>query len=273
MCHYCQLWYAICHVSDTVYIVVKADVTAFDYMADVIAIFLYHIIAYRADVKPNINLCITKGWWYCLRWLCWQMLLPCCHVYCNTRYVNYSGRADVIAQWKMVNPLCESIMCGRCYCPVEDGKSTMWEHYVWQMLLPGGDWNTPGWRLADVTAKWQMEWPLYYFNFSSGVSNRTSSHNMWQMVFTHISVEGWIICSYVHGFFYCSLKVLVLFPHYGEIFQFDIVTSGGIMVKNWGWGLVVFFEPFSEISRRLTNVLFITLHPVTCIFIYDTTSF
>ena len=45
----CQLWYAICHVSDTVHIVVKADVTAFDYMADVIAIFLYHIIAYRAE--------------------------------------------------------------------------------------------------------------------------------------------------------------------------------------------------------------------------------
>ena len=96
---------------------------------------------------------------------------------------------------------------------------------------------------------------------------------MWQMVFAHISVEAWIICSYVHGFFYCSLKVVALFPHYGEIFQFDIVTSGGIMVKNWGWSLLVFFEPFIEISGRLTNVLFITLHPITCIFIYDTTSF
>ena len=30
---------------------------------------------------------------------------------------------------------------------------------------------------------------------------------MWQMVFAHISIKGWIICSYVHGFFYCSLKV------------------------------------------------------------------
>ena len=92
---------------------------------------------------------------------------------------------------------------------------------------------------------------------------------MWQMVFAHISIKGWIICSYVHGFFYCSLKVLVLFPHYGEIFQFDIMSSGGTVVKDWGWGLLVFFEPFIEISRRLTNVLFITLHPVTCIFVYD----
>ena len=93
------------------------------------------------------------------------------------------------------------------------------------------------------------------------------------MVFAHISIKGWIICSYVHGFFYCSLKVLVLFPHYGEIFQFDIMSSGGTVVKDWGWGLLVFFEPFIEISRRLTNVLFITLHPVTCIFVYDTTIF
>ena len=35
------------------------------------------------------------------------MLLPCCHVYCNNRYVIYSVKADVIVQWKMVNPLCE----------------------------------------------------------------------------------------------------------------------------------------------------------------------
>ena len=40
---------------------------------------------------------------------------------------------------------------------------------------------------------------------------------MWQMVFAHISIKGWIICSYVHGFFYCSLKVLVLFPYYGIV--------------------------------------------------------
>ena len=49
------------------------------------------------------------------------------------------------------------IMCDRCYCQVADG-------------IP------PGWRLADVIAKWQMEWPLYYVIFSSGMLNRTLSH-------------------------------------------------------------------------------------------------
>ena len=43
------------------HIVVKADVIAFDYMADVIAIYLYHIIVYRADVMPNIIFSITKA--------------------------------------------------------------------------------------------------------------------------------------------------------------------------------------------------------------------
>ena len=30
--------------------------------------------------------------------------------------------------------------------------------------------------MADVITKWQMEWPLYYVIFSSGMLNRTSSH-------------------------------------------------------------------------------------------------
>ena len=49
------------------------------------------------------------------------------------------------------------IKCGRCYCKVANG-------------IP------PGWRLADVIARWQMEWPLYYVIFSSGMLSRTSSH-------------------------------------------------------------------------------------------------
>ena len=83
---------------------------------------------------------------------------------------------------------CESIMCGRCYCQVADG-------------IP------PGWRLADAMARWQMEWPLYYVIFSSGMSNRTSSPYMWQMVFAHISVEEWIIGSYVHSFLDCKENI------------------------------------------------------------------
>ena len=42
--------------------------------------------------------------------------------------------------------LVKCFICGRCYCQVADG-------------IP------PGWRLADVTSKWQMEWPLFYVIF------------------------------------------------------------------------------------------------------------
>ena len=58
----------------------------------------------------------------------------------------------------MVNPLfVKCLMYGRCYYQVAVG-------------IP------PGWRLADVIAKWQMEQPLFYVIFSSGMLNRTSSH-------------------------------------------------------------------------------------------------
>ena len=45
--------------------------------------------------------------------------------------------ADVIARW-------------------EDGKSTMWEHYVWQMLLPGGEWTHQGggWQMLQPSGRW-----------------------------------------------------------------------------------------------------------------------
>ena len=47
------------------------------------------------------------------------------------------------------------------------------------------------------------------------------------------------------------------------------MTSDGIVVKYGGWGLLMFFEPFTKISGRLTNVFFIMLHPITCIFVDD----
>ena len=86
------------------------------------------------------------------------MLLPRCHIFIMTTNVD--------------------MLYGRCYCQVADGMATL-------IIM-----------LADVIAKWQMEWPLqgwsggrcychvadgiatgsYYFSLSSEVLNRTSSH-------------------------------------------------------------------------------------------------
>ena len=51
------------------------------------------------------------------------------------------------------------------------------------MLLPSGRWNSHykvvvEYQLVDGITRWQMEWPQgqSYFNFSSEVLSRTSSH-------------------------------------------------------------------------------------------------
>ena len=49
------------------------------------------------------------------------------------------------------------------------------------------------------------------------------------------------------------------------------MTSDVKMVKYWGRDLQMFSEPFSKSSWGLSNVLFITLHPVTLISIDDST--
>ena len=69
------------------------------------------------------------------------MLLPRCHIFIMTTNVD--------------------MLYGRCYCQVADGMATL-------IIM-----------LADVIAKWQMEWPLQGwsdFSLSSEVLNRTSSH-------------------------------------------------------------------------------------------------
>ena len=48
---------------------------------------------------------------------------------------------------------------------------------------------------------------------------------MWQMVFAHISVEGWIIDPYVQSLFYCSYLVQVLPPNNFEIVDGNTVTT------------------------------------------------
>ena len=48
---------------------------------------------------------------------------------------------------------------------------------------------------------------------------------MWQMVFAHISVKGWIIDPYVQSLFYCSHLVQVLPPNNVEVVNGNIVTS------------------------------------------------
>ena len=68
------------------------------------------------------------------------------------------------------------------------------------------------------------------------------------MVLAYVFVKGWIIDPYVQCLFYPSVEVLDFPPHYVEIFNGDIVTSGVIMVIYGGGCLEVFFDPLSKCS-------------------------
>ena len=65
-------------------------------------------------------------------------------------------KADVIALWKMLNPLV------RALCVAD--------------VIARWRWNTTRVELADVIAKWQMEWPLCYFILFLVLECQTEPH-------------------------------------------------------------------------------------------------
>ena len=90
-------------------------------------------------------------------------------------------------------------------------------YLYWQMLLPSGRWNSHlVIVLADVIAKWQMEWPLQggvladviamwqmeqplgliILSLSSEVLNRTSSHiwGRWYLPMFLFRMDYWPLC-------------------------------------------------------------------------------
>ena len=71
---------------------------------------------------------------------------------------------------------------------------------------------------------------------------------MWQMVFAHISIEGWIIDPYVQSLHYCSHLVQVLPPNNVEIVDGNIVTIDVVVVIYGRRGFQMFPEPFTKSS-------------------------
>ena len=60
---------------------------------------------------------------------------------------------------------------------------------------------------------------------------------MWQMVLANVSIQGWIIDPNIESLFDGSHKVLVLSPHYTEVFYADHMTRDVMVVIDGGWGL------------------------------------
>ena len=94
---------------------------------------------------------------------------------------------------------------------------------------------------------------------------------MWQMVFTHISVKGWITDPYVQSLFYCSHLVKVLPPNNVEVVNGNIATSDVTVVIYGRGGFQMFLEPFTKSAWGLSNIFLITIHPVTLVSVDDST--
>ena len=66
-------------------------------------------------------------------------------------------------------------------------------------------------------------------------------------------------------------EVLILPSHNVEIFNTYVMTSGVVVVKYGGGGLLVFFEPFTKGSWGLSCMFLITVHPATFVSVDDPT--
>ena len=134
---------------------------------------------------------------------------------------------------------------------------------------------TVGWCVvADVIAsgRWKSH-QVNLLQFKFWGVNQKLIPNMWQMVFAHISVEGWIIDPYVQSLFYCPNLVQVLPPNNFEVIDGNTVTTDVTVVIYGRGGFQVFLEPFSKSSWGLSNIFLITIHPVTMISVDDSTLF
>ena len=94
---------------------------------------------------------------------------------------------------------------------------------------------------------------------------------MWQMVFTHISIEGWIIDPYVQSLFYCPHLVQDLPPNNVKVVDSNIVTSDVAMVIYGRGGVSDVSWTFTKSSWGLSNIFLITILPVTLVSVDDST--
>ena len=127
--------------------------------------------------------------------------------------------ADVTTNivWQMLWPHILVQCGGRCYSQVAGGKATVgWVDIKWLMLLPQSRCYSNG--------------SMTYFNFSSGMLNRTSSH----------------MCGRWYLPIFLFKEVLVLPSHNVEIFNTYVVTSGVKVVKYGRESLLVFLEPLPK---------------------------
>ena len=79
---------------------------------------------------------------------------------------------------------------------------------------------------------------------------------MWQSTLSQLSVEGWVINTNVHGFFYIPSDPLQLPVHTAEAFRAHWMPCSVIVVVYRGWGPKALLQSFSKGSARFSYIFF-----------------
>ena len=220
-----------------------------------------------ADVFANIIYALGRCYCHIFVWL---MLLPFDMSYCGRCYWHH---------W----------LSGCCYCQLICVAMIVWQMLLplWLMVLPFceigvvfvadgiayqggcGLWSD----VITIGGRWNGHWVTLFIS-ALVLDSCTEPHSI-------CGADGTCLCSclgmdcwplYIK-LLYGSNEVLVFPPYNAKDVNVDIMTSYVGMVMYWGWSLLMFFEPLSKCSCWFTNVLLITLHPITSISIYDSTFF
>ena len=69
---------------------------------------------------------------------------------------------------------------------------------------------------------------------------------MQELVFPQVSVEGWVLHMYEHGFLDGSGMIVYFLMNCTELFLVHGVSSGGAMQVDGGRCLEMFLDPFSK---------------------------
>ena len=94
---------------------------------------------------------------------------------------------------------------------------------------------------------------------------------MWQVVFSHISVQCRVVYSNVDGLLDGSGDAMTLSSNYFKVLHWCFVASCDVMLIDGWWCLEMFFKSLIKGSGRFPNVFLITFSSATSIPIYDVT--
>ena len=143
----------------------------------------WEVIMFLFQMADVIAMILLNGWCYC-------------HTLSDMKPM--TSVVDVVTTWLCLADVVANVWsCGRCYCHLADVIAMRVE-----------DWQVFKASVADVIAT--RVW--YYFNFSSVMLFRTSSHTCGRWYLLYIFVEGWTIYPNLYSFFDQPDIIVLLSP-------------------------------------------------------------